>query len=214
MIAVFGATAQEIAGLLKWINLKKVSDPADRRAIYEGNIYDKEIILVRTGAGNRNARNAVKNLLYKNKDMPDMIFSIGWAGGVKEEVKYGDIVIADRIYSGCYRPVICSDQKLCDIATRVLEERKIRFHIGGSLTVPRPFLLPQEKRGVGNHRPVMMVEMESYEIAWAAAQKKIPCLTIRVITDAVDTTANFGPPQTQHPQEALDTSLLFFLKAV
>lgn len=207
MIAILGAIEREIAGLLKQMN------SADQPEVnyYKGKIYNKEIVLVRTGAGPKNAKTAAEKLCSCCR--PDMILSVGWAGGTKKEISYGDIVIADILYSESQKQPIFPDRNLCDLAVRTLKLKEKRPHVGGSLTVSRPLLLPQEKKDAGEKWPVVMVEMESYEVASIASRERIPFLVIRVITDPVEVKASLGPPQTSYPQENLNACLLSIVKA-
>jgi adenosylhomocysteine nucleosidase len=215
MIAILGAVKRETAGLLTQIDkVNQVSEGIDR-----GIIYGKEIILVRTGAGPKNAKSAIERLCSFYK--PDIILSIGWAGGTKEKINYeklsqGDIVIADAVYcdyNQSAKPISCDDY-LYNSACQVLKKNHIRFHTGASLTSTRPLLLSEEKKEAGERHPVVMIEMESYEIALTAEKNKIPFLVIRVITDPVWAEANLGPPKTDKPQKNLDDSIISFLKAV
>lgn len=215
MIAILGTVKRETAGLLTQLDkVDQVSEGIDR-----GIIYGKEIVLVRTGAGPKNAKNAIERLCSSYK--PDMILSVGWAGGTKEEVNHeklnqGDIIIADAVYcdyNQSAKPISCSDY-LCKYACHALKRNHIRFHTGASLTSTRPLLLSEEKKEAGERYPVVMIEMESYEIALTAERNKIPFLVVRVITDPVWAEANLGPPKTDKPQKNLDDSIISFLKAV
>ena len=210
-IAVFGAVGGEIAGLLLNMKIKKIIRNQEQGDfIYEGIIHGKPVVLVRTGVGIERAKDAARIALYLYK--PELVVSTGWAGATKEEINREDIVVGVTVRLDGSQPVN-SDPELCSLAVEVLKWRKMPFHLGGSLTVPRALLLPEEKKEAGNTWRVSMVEMESYEVISAALREKIPCLEIRVISDACGEIADFKSPK-YLVNRALDRFLLSFIEAV
>jgi hypothetical protein len=105
---------------------------------------------------------------------PKMVFTCGFAGGLNPDLKLGEVVFeiknpSEPPYVGCYgrlvnagaRPMkfFCADR----IATTVAEKQALREQTGADV-----------------------VEMESAAIHAVCAEKNIPCVTVRVISDTAD----------------------------
>jgi hypothetical protein len=100
---------------------------------------------------------------------------IGWAGGLKPELKAGDVVVADVAIGDDGRQAPCTAIDLPG-ATR-----------GALLTVGDPLLTPENKRRAGRSG-ALGVEMEAYPLAAWAAAHQIPFVHARVILDGVNET--------------------------
>ncbi len=209
MIAVLAAKEEEVA-VLKDQLASPVEIYLEHFLGYNGFIDGKEVVVLRTGAGPKNSRIAVDNLL--DYCHPEIILSVGWAGGATREISQGDVIVANIIYCGYNEalPPIRCDKNLYNKALNALNG----FCSGGSLTVSHPLLLPEEKRTAGKKYPVVMVEMESYEIALATKRENVPFLTIRVITDPVESVATLAAPRTNSPTKRLNEAVISFIKAV
>lgn len=187
-IAIFAAMQFGFGGLSRKID-SKIRTDYPTFSVTEGTIKNQKIILVRTGMGKEKAENAANFIL--NYYSPDIIFSLGVAGGVKKELKLGDIVVVrQHIHSQNQKP-LSSDLKLQSSVIELLKEKKIHFHAGNTLTVSQVISYPRMKKEIGKNFPVSIIEMESYWIA--SVLNKTPFLTIRVISDTVDErTPNFN----------------------
>jgi adenosylhomocysteine nucleosidase len=122
-----------------------------------------EILIV--GIGRANAEKSVRKFLEANS--PAQVFTCGFAGGLNPDLKVGDMVfeiqnakfkIENQLAAAGAKPVkfFCADR----IATTVAEKRKLRDETGADA-----------------------VEMESAAIQDICAEKKISCVTLRVISD-------------------------------
>jgi adenosylhomocysteine nucleosidase len=122
-----------------------------------------DILIV--GIGQENAEKSVRKFLQTNS--PDRVFTCGFAGGLNPELKLGDVVfeiqnlkfeIQNQLVAASAKLVkfFCADR----IATTVAEKKLLREQTGADA-----------------------VEMESAAIQNVCAEKKIPCVTLRVISD-------------------------------
>ena len=179
-IAIFASMQFELSGLSRKID-SKIRTDYSTFSVTEGTVKNQKIILVKTGMGKEKAENATKFIL--NHYSPDIVFMVGIAGGVKKELKLGDIVVCQNIYSEGQKPLF-SDSKFYSLVIQLLREKKIDFHGGNILTVSQVISQPEMKREIAKSFPVSVVEMESYWIA--SVLDKTPFLAIRVISDTVD----------------------------
>jgi adenosylhomocysteine nucleosidase len=123
------------------------------------------------GIGRENAERSVRNFLHACT--PKLVLTCGFAGGLNPELKPGAVVfqigkrtakieyLEARLLATGTRPAIffCADR----IATTVAEKTALRERTGADA-----------------------VEMESAAIHAVCAEKNIPCVTVRVISDTAD----------------------------
>jgi adenosylhomocysteine nucleosidase len=121
------------------------------------------------------------------------VLTCGFAGGLNPDLKLGDVVadaqspkseVQSRLLAAGANPVkiICADR----IATTVTEKKKLRAETGADV-----------------------VEMESAAIQAVCAEKKIPCVTLRVISDAADEDLPLDFNALAKPDKNLDFGKLF-----
>ena len=138
-----------------------------------------DIVILIVGIGRQNAERAVREYLAEHK--AEMVLTSGFAGGLNIDLKIGDVVfeIANRqspivndpepLDVGCYEKLIAAGAKpvkfFCAdrIATTVAEKKKLRDETGADV-----------------------VEMESAAIHEVCNERRIPCVTVRVISDTAD----------------------------
>lgn len=124
------------------------------------------------GIGRQNAAKSVQNEMASFA--PGLVLTCGFAGGLNPNLKLGDVVFekinqSEASSAECYRQLeaagatsakfFCADR----IATTVAEKKKLRDETGADA-----------------------VEMESAAIHAVCAEKGIPCITVRVISDTAN----------------------------
>jgi len=191
LLAIVAALEQELAPLRKRLGARVAEGDAGSR-LYRGELSGGPLVLVRTGMGAARAEAAVTSLV-KRYDL-EAIVSIGFAGGVVDGLRTGDLVIAPQVHllqsdMGQDPPVmsdgLACDPRLVELAVAAAQQAGLAFQRGASLTVPG-LGQPDLKRRIGSYLPVGMVEMESYWVGRVAEQHGIPFLLLRAISDAVD----------------------------
>jgi nucleoside phosphorylase len=100
---------------------------------------------------------------------------LGWAGGLRDDLAVGDIVIADRALAAGRRDVNCLPLPLPGTA---------HVHRGPVLTADHVVAAPAAKRTAATCG-ALAVEMEAYPLAAWAAQHEAPFVHGRVILDTV-----------------------------
>lgn len=127
-----------------------------------------DLNIFHTGMGHENAEKTLRSYLESN-ELPSMIVSAGFAGGLNPAIKTGEVLIEhspDRMSLPAFDS--------CD-ATK-----------GTFLCVEKIADKATEKRQLWKESNQDAVEMESGIIHKIAQENHIPCVTIRVISDAAD----------------------------
>ena len=131
----------------------------------------KDVALLVVGIGRANAERAIRN--YLEKYSPRLVYTCGFAGGLKPALKVGDVLFENGANMASLRGLearlmtagaragkfFCADH----IATTVAEKNELRATTQADA-----------------------VEMESAAIHAVCAEKKIPCVTVRVISDTAN----------------------------
>lgn len=146
----------------------------------EGGLEGRRIVLVESGAGRQRAGSATEALILGHH--PRWIISAGFAGGLDERLRQGDILIADTIVDAENR------QLAIDFKLAGESQATPRVHVGRLLTVDRVIRTPGEKRELGKRHAALAVDMETMGVAAACCAEKVRFLSVRVIIDTVDRT--------------------------
>jgi len=145
------------------------------------------VITLIVGIGRQNAEKSIRSFL--SNCSPELVITSGFAGGLNPDYQLGDVVfdaansnpqIAAQLTAAGAKPVkfFCADR----IATTAMEKWKLCFDSGADV-----------------------VEMESAAIHAVCAERGIPCVTVRVISD----TAHEDLPLDFNGLAKLDKSLDF-----
>ena len=181
---IAAAVDMEIRGLrneLRHVQRRKVP----RGKAWSGLWGNNSFWMVRTGVGPENARKTVEPLLASEKFRG--ILSVGYAGGLKDGYRVGDLVIPEEIVflpplgKGTFYPTPFFFQEACTVA------RKGRgtLHTGRMITSSRVICSSTEKNRLGTANQAGAVEMESAVLAGLARNAGIDFLVVRVISDEV-----------------------------
>src|SRR4051812_41356181 len=93
-IAIIGAMEQEVEILREKIERPSTETVAGCEFI-EGTIGQHDIVLVKSGIGKVNA--AIATTLLIQQYTPDVVLNTGSAGGFKESLEVGTVVISDVV---------------------------------------------------------------------------------------------------------------------
>ena len=144
------------------------------------------VVTILVGIGRQNAEKSVRSFLAASS--PALVLTCGFAGGLNPQLKLGDVVfepatcnqqLATSLLAAGPRPAtfFCADR----IATTVAEKQALRAKTGADV-----------------------VEMESAAIQAVCAEKKIPCATVRVISDTAEEDLPLDFNALAKPDKSLD----------
>jgi len=149
------------------------------------------VVTLIVGIGRANAEKFVRNFLTSVAMPPKLVLTCGFAGGLNPDLKIGDVVfqcgvpsaacgkIENQLLAAGAKPAkfFCADR----IATTVAEKKLLREQTN-----------------------VDVVEMESAAIQAVCAEKNIPCVTVRVISDTANEDLPLDFNALAKPDKSLD----------
>jgi len=202
-IAIIGAMQAEIDEILKYLENKKKTKWKEF-VFYEGKLFDKEVVLVKSGVGKVFAALATQKLIDTHS--PSVIIFTGVAGAINPKYEIGDIVVAEdcvqhdmdasefgykrgEIPYSNYR-FFRTEEKLKKVALNAKIFHTV--HQGRILTGDQ-FLSQKDLIKFEYLRKELegdAVEMEGAAVAQVATVNEIPFLIIRTISDKADQEAS------------------------
>ena len=140
--------------------------------------------LIRGGVGPDSAARAIAALDLTHAKH---VCSTGFCGGLNDDAKVGDIIVATEILRGDASDRIAVDSQLVESISAALKSAGVKFHAGPLVSVREPVFRCEDKRALGKSAQAIAVDMESYAITHPAS-KISGCrpFVLRVISDSVD----------------------------
>jgi adenosylhomocysteine nucleosidase len=181
-IGLIAAMPQESKALLRYIKEWKRIALGPFRA-FHFRLMDRDCLLITSGMGLERAMAGTRALLAVTS--PNLLVSFGIAGAVNTDLSIGDVVAArntcrvERGQPGPFRPLASLSMDAWNAAAQVLQPDGARLVAGTAITTRGSQVLlelPEEM-----DRPVL--EMETAGIAQVAAEKGIPLVSMRSISD-------------------------------
>ncbi len=175
-IAIVGAMEKEIEPFLLRMNVTR-SYTYEDLTLWEGSLNGKDVILVECGVGQESA-----SFLVNNYRIEALIFS-GVGGSTELGIDIGDVVVASDFLSLNPFEIYSSDARLASLAMNNSFDFDVhygRFYTTTPLIIDEFMLYPCLRL-----RDVSCVEMENFPMARMAAEKGIPFLSVRGISDQI-----------------------------
>lgn len=179
---IAAAVEQEIAGIRAGVRARR-TEVDGRHNAWEGDWRGEPLLFVRTNVGPKRAREGLAPYLagqgYRG------IVSTGYAGGLQEKCRLGDILVPDEVLSVPPLPEvrIQPDPTLREEVLRRVRRGPWRIHTGRMITSDRVIVSSTEKRALGLEYDADSVEMESAVVAEFAEQASVPFIVVRVVLD-------------------------------
>ena len=169
----------EIMSTLVCFALKEEAAPFRKLAARKAGV---DILIV--GIGRENAARAIRKHLEAHS--PTRIFTCGFAGGLNPDLKLGDVVFET---SSSSRRHESAQIKTKDQSAPIDSSGYEKLAATGAQTAnffcaDRIATTVAEKKQLREQTGADVVEMESAAIHAVCAEKNIPCVTVRVISDA------------------------------
>lgn len=153
-----------------------------------GKLADREVVIVEGGVGQRAAGRATAETIKFYK--PDWVISAGFAGGLDEKLRRGQILMADEVVN-LAGDVLKTDLRL-DPASLAATKG---LHIGRLLTVDSLIREAAERHALAAQHSALACDMECFAVARVCREQGISFLAVRIISDAVDDEL---PPEIEH----------------
>jgi nucleoside phosphorylase len=136
-----------------------------------------------TGVGRARATAALEAILEAGP-APVAVLSLGFAGGIKEELRPGDLVLGQRLLAAGEDLPLYGDARLLATAQAALARPgSPRYFMAGTVTVPRMLRTREEKASVHRATQAWAAVMEDYWLAVQAARHGAPFLSVRAVLD-------------------------------
>lgn len=148
---------------------------------YRGTVFENDVDVLLTGIGWRESKGAnqptfVLRELLKNK--PDIFVSSGLAGGLRSDLRCGDIVAAREILLRKGEDPFCSSPNLLAIAKDAGARVDLR-------QITETHIVSKASAKAALSRFGDFVDMEGYYILQVVSGTRIPAISLRAISDTV-----------------------------
>ena len=160
-------------------------------AVRQGQRHGRPVVLAISGTGRQAAQRATDAMILGHH--PRWVISSGFCGGLTAEVKRHEIVIANSVTGDGGRGAgdggrgtgggLELDLARLDPAVLVPPPR---VHVGRLVTVDRIVRRPAEKLELGERHQALAADLESLAVAEVCRGLGVPCLAIRVVSDALE----------------------------
>ena len=203
-IAIMGAMPEEIEPLIaKLDNVTTTIYAANK--YYEGTYKGKEVVVAYSKIGKVFATLTATMLIEKFGC--DILLFSGVAGAISDDLKIGDLVIADGLcqhdlditafghpYGYVPEGEVCipTDVRLRNIAKEVAAAKGIELKEGVIATGDQFIANPEKKEWIGEVFKAHALEMEGASVAVVCNALNVPFFILRAISDAADMDASFN----------------------
>lgn len=186
MIAVFAALDRELADLRRRQSFQGQSSsfaPSQTWAT-------PNVLLVRTGIGWEQARAAASVVLDRYHVQAALV--IGLAGALDPHLAAGDLLVAQGVTlaeapSGeSATGALAAESRLVRLAEEAASAADVAFRRGDLLTSPAMLATREEKEATALRYRADAVDMESFGVALAARDRRVPFVAVRAIVDGLD----------------------------
>lgn len=202
-LAIMGAMQEEIEPLLANFEDIKVTEYADNK-YYEVSLDGLDIVIAHSKIGKVFASLTATTMIEKFS-CDTLLFS-GVAGAVNNQLKIGDLIIADKLcqhdlditafgHPDGFVPggkvFVETSQELRNVAKEVAKENSLKV-IEGTIATGDQFVHSNERKDfIQNTFKADALEMEGASVAVICDSLNIPFFILRSISDSADMEANF-----------------------
>lgn len=153
-----------------------------------GEAVERRVVtVVRSGAGRKAAAAATDALIAGHR--PKWVISAGFCGGLTPQLRRHDLFVADQVVDSAGQTIALPPTvTIASSGTTTLSLTVLcpGAHVGRLLTVDQVVREPEEKQALGEKFQALAVDMESLAVAEVCRRWHVPCLVVRVVSDAYD----------------------------
>lgn len=203
-IAIMGAMPEEVEPIVaKLDNLKETIYAANK--YYEGSYNGQEVVVAYSKIGKVFATLTATMLIEKFGC--NMLLFSGVAGAISDELKIGDLIIADGLcqhdlditafghpYGFVPEGEVCipTDVNLRNIAKEIAKQKGLTLKEGVIATGDQFVANAQRKDWIGDTFKADALEMEGASVAVVCNALDVPFFILRAISDSADMDASFN----------------------
>ncbi len=185
------AFKEEVKGFLEVGGFREISRSDGAR--FHASREVPHVVVSVGGIGQQRAQEAVTATVSRFN--PHLVVSAGFGAGSRDGQSTGDVVICDRLtavegppysWSNGDRLEIEANRSIVSDVEDAIKLPSRSVEVGSCLTVPQFVSRSSMKRWIGDTFDVATIDMESYWVASAASEHRVPWLPVRVVLDPVD----------------------------
>ncbi|MGH4120057.1 5'-methylthioadenosine/adenosylhomocysteine nucleosidase [Clostridium sp.] len=197
IIGIIGAMSEEVQFLIRDMDFRS-SEIKAKMEFSVGVIHNKEVVVVTSGIGKVNAAVCTQILIDDFK--VDYIINVGIAGGTKDNIYPGDVVIGDNLVQHDMDTTAFGDKigqiprmdtfefkcdkKLIEYATKACKDISGHNYFTGRIVSGDQFIASASKiRWLYSEFECLACEMEGASIAQVCYLNEVPFIVIRSISD-------------------------------
>lgn len=192
-VIIIGALQEEVNAIRERIpSIQLVS--RDRFPVYEGKLNGISVVVAQSGVGKANAASTTTELLLRYP--AGLVINVGSAGGLKEGMRIGDVVVADQVryHDLCFdaeNPELGQEEytygaDIIDVQhmESILEQCGLRHHHGMIISGDTFVDSAKKVMELAVRIPqAMACEMEAAAVGQVATRFGVPFLILRAISD-------------------------------
>lgn len=144
-----------------------------------GRLEDRQVVIVRSGAGQTAAAHATEALLDGHG--PQWVISAGFAGATQAQLQRYDLVLPDAVIRPDGTRV-----ELSPPADWLAQTAFGPVHRGLLVSVDHLVSSPKEKRTLGEKFSALAVDMETFAVVDVCKRRGTPAVAVRIIIDTLD----------------------------
>lgn len=203
-IAIMGAMPEEIEPIIEKLDNVQTSVYGDNK-YYEGSYHGQEVVVAYSKIGKVFATLTAATLIEKFGC--DMLLFSGVAGAISDELKIGDLIIANGLcqhdlditafghpfgYVPEGKVFIPTDAVLRDIAKKVAKQKGLTVKEGIIATGDQFIADTGRKEWIKSTFKADSLEMEGASVAVVCNALNVPFFILRAISDSADMDASFN----------------------
>jgi adenosylhomocysteine nucleosidase len=159
-----------------WLRLRQFRRVAGKQRLFRTQIEGGEIRVLLTGVGPSNASKSIRDVV---KELPDFCIVTGLAGGLKQQYRPGEILVARSSRSETGNSVIESDDRLLTLAVDAGATPVEKFVSAGRIV-----RTAGEKSRLSAFADA--VDMETFAIMKEMSGLRVPCVAVRSVADPAE----------------------------
>jgi nucleoside phosphorylase len=182
-IAIASALSEEIGGLVDRVVVERCDTWAGQE-VTTGTLGDRRVVLMHTGTGPERARRGIATLLDRRP--VSALCYVGVAGALDPSLSVESMLVPTSVQTEDGQSVPSPALQWAD-RTAAMGDGEV--YTGSLVTVDRVITQPEEKAALRDALALngpAAIDMETAAVARVAAEREVPYLSLRIISDTAD----------------------------